>query len=56
MEEFCLENHFVFEILFVGGFPLEEASQMGFLYNKGIIYGFYLSFFSMFFSLCWYLL
>jgi hypothetical protein len=40
MEELCLENHFVFEIFFVGGFSLKEESELGFLYNKGIIYGF----------------
>jgi hypothetical protein len=39
MEKFCLENHFVLELYFVGGCPFEEASQLGFGDNKGIIYG-----------------
>jgi hypothetical protein len=39
MEDFCLENHFVFELCCTRGFPLKEASELGFLYNKGIISG-----------------
>jgi hypothetical protein len=39
MEKFCLENHFLLELCFVGGFPLKEASELGYRYNKGIIYG-----------------
>jgi hypothetical protein len=31
MEEFCLENYFVIELYSAGGFPLEEASELGFL-------------------------
>jgi hypothetical protein len=41
MEEFCLDNYFVFELCFAGGCPLKEASELDFLYNKGIIYGIY---------------
>jgi len=39
MEKFCPENHFLFELYFSIGFPLEEESEIGFLYNKCIIYG-----------------
>jgi hypothetical protein len=39
MEKFCLENHFVLELCSVGGFPLEEASELGYRDNKGIIFG-----------------
>jgi hypothetical protein len=31
MEEFCLENYFVIELCFARGFPLKEASELGFL-------------------------
>jgi hypothetical protein len=30
MEEFCLENHFVFELYTTRGFPLEDASELGY--------------------------
>jgi hypothetical protein len=39
MEIFCLENHFVLDLWSTRGFPLEEASELGYRDNKGIIYG-----------------
>jgi hypothetical protein len=30
MEKYCLENCFVLELCFVGGFPLEEENELGY--------------------------
>jgi hypothetical protein len=49
MEKFCLVNHFVLELFSVGGFPLEEASELGYRDNKGIIFGSIVSLCSLFF-------
>jgi hypothetical protein len=38
MEKFFLNNHSVLEVFSTGGFPLEEASELGYRYDKGIIY------------------
>jgi hypothetical protein len=34
MGKFCLENYFVIELCSARGFPLEEASELGFLSIK----------------------
>jgi hypothetical protein len=52
MEKFCLENHFVLELCSVGGFPLEEASELGYRDNKGIIFGINCVIVLSFFSFC----
>jgi hypothetical protein len=52
MEEFCLENHFVFELYSTGGFPLEEASELGFDIIKVSFMESIVSLCSIFFSFC----
>jgi hypothetical protein len=51
MGKFCLENYFVIELCSTGGFPLEEASELGFLSIK---VSFMVLLFSIFHCSCWY--
>jgi hypothetical protein len=50
MEEFYLENFFVFELFSVEAYPIEETSELGFLYNKSILSGFDFLLYSVFHS------